>query len=107
MKNMKKNKLNYCKIKNTTREGGIFMLIKLLSLDSLYGTSACTSAAIDAFVSIDNVFVIALRDSADGALTLTCTACNAVISNYMSHWYTPPCYLTYNIKCIVIMQVFF
>ena len=41
--------------------------IKLLSLDSFGRASRSASAAIDALISVDNVFVISLSDSAYGA----------------------------------------
>lgn len=44
--------------------------------------SAC--AAIDTYIGIDGV-VLALRDCAHRAFVFTCTACNAVVGNFVSH----------------------
>lgn len=41
---------------------------ELLSFGSLYGAGICTSAALDALISVDNVLAIALGDSLYGAL---------------------------------------
>ena len=52
--------------------------------DSLVRAYRSASTALCALVRIDFVDV-ALRDCANGALVDTCTASNAVITNYVSH----------------------
>ena len=63
----------------------------MIAYQNLLGEADClvrayrsASTALCALVRIDFVDV-ALRDSANGALIDTCTASNAVITNYVSH----------------------
>jgi len=56
----------------------------LLEADSAAGASVGTGAALGAFVGVDAVDV-ALRDSANGTFVDAGAACNAVITNYVSH----------------------
>ena len=53
--------------------------------DSLVGAYAGASSALGAEVGIDWILLIALRDSLNGALADTCTAADAVVTNYVSH----------------------
>ena len=63
----------------------MFVVIKLLSSRCVYGTSVCTSAAIETCISIDNVDAVALRDSRNRAFSSTSTTSDASISNLVSH----------------------
>ena len=55
-----------------------------LGSDSAAGANVCACAAINTYVRIDRI-VLALRDSAHRAFVFTCTACNAVVRNFVSH----------------------
>jgi hypothetical protein len=70
--------------------GQPFISMELLSLGSAYGTSVCTSTAINALIRVDNVDSITLRDSLAGALISACTACYAIFRNLVCHFHVPP-----------------
>jgi len=73
-------------------------VLKLFSGRSSYGANTCASAAIDTSVSIDGVFaIVSSRNSAYGALTLTSTAADALITDSVSHLVTPPSTLGYQL----------
>jgi len=57
----------------------------LAQADSLRGTNTCASTALSASISVNHVLISTLRDSLNGALTLTCTARDTVITNYICH----------------------
>ena len=59
----------------------VFLLWKA---DSLVRTNACACAALCACVCV-NLVDITLRDSLYWALADTCSTCNAIITNYVSH----------------------
>ena len=63
---------------------------KLFLNRSAYWANTCTSTAIEALVSVDNVFAVSCRDSANRALSFTAAAVDAFITNYICHWKTPP-----------------
>ena len=56
----------------------------LCQADSLVGAYTCTCAALCAGIGVDRILV-ALRDSARRTLVNTGTACDAVVTNYVSH----------------------
>jgi hypothetical protein len=57
----------------------------LAQADSLRRANTCACAALCAGVSVNYVLIFALRDCLNGALTLTCTARDTVITNYVCH----------------------
>lgn len=73
--------------------GQPFISMELLSLGSAYGTSVCTSTAINALFRVDNVDSITLSDSLAGALVSACTACYAIFRNLVCHFLVPPIFL--------------
>ena len=52
--------------------------------DSAAGAYVSACAAINTYVGI-NYIVLTLGDSSHRALVFTCTACNAVVGNFVSH----------------------
>ena len=56
---------------------------ELLFLDGLDGAVLSASAAADTNVGIDDVLLVALRDSLNGAVVSTATALDACISNFV------------------------
>jgi hypothetical protein len=58
---------------------------KLLSLWSVGRASICASAALDAFVSVDNANAVSLGDSLYRAFTFTNSAVDALFANFVSH----------------------
>ena len=56
-----------------------FFVSELLSRRSAYGANTCTSAALYASVSVDNVFSVAFRDSAYRTFACTSTAANTIV----------------------------
>ena len=52
--------------------------------DSLVGANTCASAALCTSVGVDRI-LFAFRDSARRTLVNTCTASDAVVTNYVSH----------------------
>ena len=62
----------------------VFEVVSLRQADSLVRTNACACSALCAEIGINRIDV-ALRDSLNGALANTCTASNAVFSNYVCH----------------------
>ena len=54
-------------------------------LGSANGAGACTSAAVDASVSVDNVLAVALGNCVYGAAVCASAARNALIGNYVCH----------------------
>lgn len=51
---------------------------------------ACTSAAINASVSVDNILAVALRDSAYRTSISASAASDALVRNYICHSCFPP-----------------
>ena len=58
---------------------------KLFLCRSTYRTSVCTRTAADAFVSVDNVLTVALRDAAGGASIGASAAADAFVRNFVCH----------------------
>jgi hypothetical protein len=58
---------------------------KLGLLGSANRASACACTAVDANVSVNYVLVALLADSANGALSSTCTASDALVGNLVCH----------------------
>lgn len=56
-----------------------------LALDRASRTCSCTSTAIDAGISVDNVFSVALRNSAYRTFASACAAAYAAVVNYICH----------------------
>ena len=56
----------------------------LAQADSLRRTNTCASTALCAEIGIDRI-LLTLRNCLNGALTLTCTASDAVVTNYICH----------------------
>ena len=56
-----------------------------LSLDSACWASSCTSSAVDASVSVDNVLAVSLRDCIYWTFASTGSAAYASVSNYVCH----------------------
>ncbi len=52
-----------------------------------YGASICTSAAADAFISVDNVLAVAFGNARGGAAVCTSATADALIGNLVCHWY--------------------
>lgn len=52
--------------------------------DSIVGANLCAAAAADALIRIDVIFV-AGGDCSYRAYRLACSACDAVVANYVSH----------------------
>jgi hypothetical protein len=52
--------------------------------DSLRRTYTCTSTALSAQIGIDRI-LLTLRNCLNGALTLTSTASDTVVTNYICH----------------------
>jgi hypothetical protein len=67
-----------------------FILLKSSLLGSTYGASACARTAVDAGILVDYVLVLALGNCVNGALVSTCTACDAIIINLISHFFVHP-----------------
>lgn len=63
----------------------LLLFIELLSFGSLYGAGICTSAALDALISVDNVLAVALGDSLYGALCCASAAGDAIITDNVCH----------------------
>lgn len=61
--------------------------------DSAYGTTLCTSAAIEAAVSVDFILAVAFYDSANGTTVCTCAAGDAIITNYVCHASNSPFFI--------------
>ena len=84
--------------------GQPFTSMELLSLGSAYGTSVCTSTAINALISVYNVDSITLCDSLARALISACTACYAIFINLVCHFYVPPIFMMnilYHTFCVL------
>ena len=62
-----------------------FLLSLLAFADSIYGTTVCTCAAIDAAVSVDDVLAVTLGDGGHGAALGASAASDASIGNLVSH----------------------
>ncbi len=62
----------------------VFEVVSLRQADSLVRTNACTCSALCAEIGVNRIDV-ALGDSLNGALANTCTASNAVFTNYVCH----------------------
>lgn len=71
----------------------IFIQSLLAFADSIYGTTVCTSAAIDAAVSVDVVLAVAFCDSANGTTVCTCAAGDAIFTNYVCHASNSPFFI--------------
>ena len=75
-------------------------------LRSALGNSACRAntcagAALDALVCIDVVLGIACRNSLYRALSSTSSACDASISNLISHFISSYIHIRYLTACII------
>ena len=57
---------------------------RLAQADSLRRTNTCASTALCAEIGIDRI-LLTLRNCLNGALTLTSTACDTIITNYVCH----------------------
>ena len=64
---------------------GRLRIPELLFHDCLSGAVISAGAAADADIGVDDVLLVALRDSLDGAVVGTLAALNASISNLVSH----------------------
>ncbi len=71
-------------------------LLKLLSRDSAHRAGIFAGTAVDAGVSVDNIFAVALSNSADRTCCSTCAAGNAIVINNVSHIYVPPILAYFN-----------
>ena len=85
-----------------------YILILMITDQNLIGEADClvrayrsACSAFSALVRVDFVD-IALRDSAHGALVNTCTASNAVITNYVSH--NNLMFIVNNVLCYAMKQ---
>ena len=58
---------------------------KLFLNRSANRASACTRAARNALICVDHVLAVSFGNAADGALSLACAACNALIGDFESH----------------------
>lgn len=79
------------------RSAVFFVSVKLFSLGCSDGASICTSAAIDAGISVDYILAVALRDSLYGAALCASAARDAGIVNNICHFYVPPFFIVKNI----------
>ena len=61
------------------------LLTGLFLVGSANGANTCTSAALDASTSIDNVLAITLGDSANGAFTSASAAAYTRTVDYVCH----------------------
>lgn len=59
--------------------------LSLFRMNSFTWASSCTSAAIDTFVSVDDILAVASRNCTYWALAFTSTTHYAIVRNYMSH----------------------
>lgn len=64
--------------------------VELLLSRCAYGANTSAGTAADASVSVDYIGLLALGDSGNGALSLTCTALDAICRNYICHDERPP-----------------
>ena len=62
------------------------MFTCLLLNGSRNGASASASAALNTFISVDNVFSVAFADTFYGALINASAASNAFVSDYVCHF---------------------
>ncbi len=62
-------------------------------LRSTDGAGICTSAAVEASISIDDVLTVTLRNCANGASVCTSTALDAFVRNNVSHFVVPPIHI--------------
>ena len=63
-----------------------------------YRASICTSAAADAFISVDNVLAVAFGNARGGAAVCTSATADALIGNLVCHLEIPPfsfCYILF------------
>ena len=75
-------------------------VVRQLALgNSTRGAGVGAATAIDAGAGVDDVVIVALRDSAHGASTLAGTTAHASVADDIGHWNTPP-----NSKTIVIVS---
>ena len=73
------------KIKNVRRKAHIFLFDLLFSFNRTYRACACTCAAAYALVGIDLELAVSHADSANRALSFTCSAADACIIDNICH----------------------
>ena len=86
-----KKLLTFLKKKDPRDEqGSSFRNEKLLLVRSAYGADRVAVAAGDAGVGVDDIFIVALGDSAYRALGSAGAALDALVGNLKSHSMYPP-----------------
>lgn len=61
--------------------------MKLFCLGSINRANACASAAIQTLVCVDNELAVLLGNCTNGAFALASAATDAILCNYICHFY--------------------